>query len=122
MPALKNAEKKSLISQNIRLSRIGGAYNQHMDSAIQCCTRKLAEQERQRITDFIGKGKEEPTMKVSYNGFTGELFKLERRSMFTEVALYDLEIFDAGKNVAHSFYGVKQEDVKFLGGVVSFGG
>lgn len=67
--------------------------------------------------------KEKPimnTLKASYNGFTGELFKFERRSRFSEVAIYDLEIFDIEKNVTHSFYGVKLEDVKFLVGAVTF--
>lgn len=61
-------------------------------------------------------------MKVEYNGFTGELLKFDRRSRFSEAAVYDLEIFDIDKNVTHSFFGAKLEDVKFLGGAVSFGG
>lgn len=59
-------------------------------------------------------------MKVSYNGFTGELLKFERRSRFHEAAIYDLEIFEIDMDVTHSFYGVKLEDVKFLSGEVSF--
>lgn len=59
-------------------------------------------------------------MKVSYNGFTGELVKLERA--FCRPASYDLSIYDSEKQVTHSFTGVKLEDTKFLGGVVSFGG
>lgn len=65
--------------------------------------------------------KEAPTMHVEYNGFTGELYKLERRSMFTEVAVYDLEIFDVEKKCNMQFFGVNLEDVKFLGGEVIFG-
>lgn len=73
-------------------------------------------------------------MQVTYNGFTGELVKLERS--FTgrfEIPveldgaanakwLYDLSIYDIEKQVTHSFTCVKIEDVKFLGGGVSFGG
>ena len=103
------------------------AYNQYMDSAIQCCIRKLAEQERKRITDFIGKGKEESTMQVSYNGFTGELEKLEKMDTlllqpYVQREIYNLSIYDSEKQVTHSFTCVKLEDVKFLGGAVSFGG
>jgi len=80
-----------------------------------------------------GKGKkEETTMKVSYNGFTGELVKLERKESHAngtfhydgtpcKITVYDLSIYDSEKKVTHSFTGVKLEDVKFLGGEVSFG-
>lgn len=69
--------------------------------------------------------KEEHTMKVSYNGFTGELVKLERKpdmKMFNSHIgyIYDLSIYDSGKQVTHSFTGAKLEDVKFLGWAVSF--
>lgn len=62
-------------------------------------------------------------MQVTYNGFTGELVKLERKPqpMF-ERYLYDFSIYDSEKQVTHSFVGVKLEDVKFLGGAVAFGG
>lgn len=72
-------------------------------------------------------------LKVEYNGFTGELVKLERKQ--TEgytltpydndrhpIFAYDLSIYDSEKGVTHTFDGVKLEDVKFLGGAVSFGG
>lgn len=58
-------------------------------------------------------------MQVSYNGFTGELVKLEKS--FCNTKAYDLSIYDSEKQVAHSFTGVNLEDVKFLGGAVSFG-
>lgn len=68
-------------------------------------------------------------MHVSYNGFAGELVKLERRTIpgnfitDTKAAIvYDLSIYGSEKQVTHSFSGVKLEDVKFLGGAVSFGG
>lgn len=72
------------------------------------------------------------TMKVSYNGFTGELVKLEKKptggyklSPYDNerhpVFGYDLSIYDSEKKVTHSFDGVKLEDITFLGGVVSFG-
>lgn len=66
--------------------------------------------------------KETDDMQVTYNGFTGELVKLERKPqpMF-ERYLYDLSIYDKENQVTHSFTGVKLEDVKFLGGAVTFG-
>ena len=71
-------------------------------------------------------------MQVTYNGFTGELVKLEKKetgrytlSPFdTEkhpVFGYDLTLYDSEKQVTHSFTGVKQEDMKFSGVEVSFG-
>ena len=68
------------------------------------------------------------TMQVTYNGFTGELVKLERT--FTtyphvaELATYDLviSVLQTGVCAKVSFTGVKLEDVKFLGGAVTFGG
>lgn len=77
--------------------------------------------------EFKNVEKEEPTMKVSYNGFAGELVKLERKpdmKMFNSHVgyIYDLSIYDSEKQVTHSFAGVKMEDVKFLGGAVAFGG
>ena len=87
------------------------------------------------ITDELSK-KEDTTMQVTYNGFTGELVKLEllqtERKMTTinvisghtvyqkDIILYDLSIYDSEKQVTHSFTGVKLEDMKFLGGEVSF--
>lgn len=61
-------------------------------------------------------------MQVSYNGFTGELVKLERRTVVccAEHYIYDISIYDSEKQVTHSFVGVKLEDVKFLGGEVNF--
>lgn len=63
-------------------------------------------------------------MQVTYNGFTGELVKLERHTVVccAEHYIYDLSIYDSEKHVTHSFTGVKLEDVKFFGGAVSFGG
>lgn len=85
-----------------------------------------------------GEKKEVPTMQVSYNGFTGELVELARMetgkigetvipvdlpgASCKHVWFYGLSIYDSEKEVTHSFTGVKLEDVKFLGGVVSFGG
>lgn len=70
-------------------------------------------------------------MRVNYNGFTGELMKLEREagmigltddgSVYSRVS-YALFIYDSEKQVTHSFTGVNLEDVKFLGGTVVFGG
>lgn len=66
--------------------------------------------------------KEEPAMRVSYNGFIGELFKLERNfDIVRHGIVYKLDIRDHEKEVTYSFDKVKLSDVKFLGGVVSFG-
>ena len=61
-------------------------------------------------------------MKVTCNGFTGELTKLERRPplMFYNQFIYDISIYDGEKKVTHSFTGVKLEEVQFSGGTVSF--
>lgn len=66
------------------------------------------------------KRKENFPMKVTYNGFTGELEKLERTHYGDH--RYSLFIYDGDNNCTHSFTMVKLEDVKFLGGEVSFGG
>lgn len=78
------------------------------------------------------------TLKAEYNGFTGELVKLERKEgAITEdvgevhtinaiyrlqkaTIRYDLSIYDAEKKATISFDGVKLKDIKFLGGAVSF--
>lgn len=72
-------------------------------------------------------------MQVTYNGFTGELVKLEKKetgrytvtSYDTEKHLvfeYDISIYDREKKATISFTDVKLEDMKFLGGAVAFGG
>lgn len=63
-------------------------------------------------------------MQVSYKGFTGELVKLERKpnTKTYHEYIYDLSIYDSEKQVTHSFTSVKLEDVKFSGGVMTFGG
>ena len=63
---------------------------------------------------------EETPIKVTYREFTGELVKLER-THYGECR-YSLSVYDSEKSVTHSFTSVKLEDVKFLGGVVVFGG
>lgn len=69
-------------------------------------------------------------MQVTYNGFTGELVKLERVSrdradvptgMKFEDLPFDLSIYNSEKNVIYSFTSAKLENVKFLGGAVTFG-
>lgn len=65
------------------------------------------------------------TLKVEYNGFTGELVKLEATYLSGDAHLnseYDLVLFDREKKCEYSFKGVKLEDIKFLGGAVSFVG
>lgn len=82
---------------------------------------------------YITDEKEAPTVQVTYNGFTGELVKLEKKETGkytlspydTEkhpVYGYDLSIYDSEKQVTHSFTGVKMEDMTFLFGAVTFGG
>lgn len=68
-------------------------------------------------------------MQVEYNGFTGELVKLELNTsnigglnVPSINGGYLLHLFDREKKVNYSFTGVKLEDVKFLGGAVSFVG
>lgn len=95
--------------------------------------------QHERNTSWLGyamRKKEVHTMKVSYNGFTGELVKLERvgtgkiaetiipidlpGASCEHVRFYNLSIYSSEKEVTHSFTGVKLEDVKFIGGEVSF--
>lgn len=63
-------------------------------------------------------------MQVTYNGFTGELVKLEqhRAGFANEIVLYDLTLYDSEKQATISFTGVKMEDLQFHGGAVKFGG
>ena len=64
-------------------------------------------------------------MKVTYNGFTGELVKLEQedlRAFGVKDRIYKLSIYESEHKVTHSFTGVKLEDVTFSGGVITFGG
>ena len=67
--------------------------------------------------------KEAATMQVTYNGFTGELVKLERIKCppLNGAHIYDISIYDDENRCTHSFTCVKQEDMKFSGGEVSFG-
>lgn len=97
-----------------------------IEESIKEVMQKNAERYKRIIMDELNK-KEAPTMQVSYNGFTGELVKLERYDISyppqnAERNVYDLSICDNDKQVTHSFTGVKLEDVRFLGGAVTFGG
>lgn len=77
---------------------------------------------------YPNQGKQEgDSMKVTYNGFTGELVKLEKYEDDKAARrggwpLYDLAIYDSEAKAAHCFEDVKLEDVKFMGGVMTFGG
>ena len=62
--------------------------------------------------------KETTTMQVTYNGFTGELVRLERKEAIitsdpfvcrgaARISVYDISIYDSEKQVTHSFTGVK---------------
>lgn len=101
----------------------------YIDEACQKCVKELSEKMDKHGIDFSKGKKEAPTMQVAYNGFTGELVKLERHIIpgnfirdTKSAIVYDLSIYDSDKQVTHSFTGVKLEDVKFLGGAVAFGG
>ena len=105
-----------------------------MEQIYRECSKEVAEQIRKQAIDYLKSKKEVPTMQVTYNGFTGELVKLERSCAgkfeipigLAETAnvkwLYDLSLYDSEKQATISFAGVKLEDVKFLGGAVAFGG
>lgn len=84
--------------------------------------RKDAEKYRKMIVAEL-KQKEATTMQATYNGFTGELVKLERIKCppFNGAHIYDISIYDSEKNMTHSFTGVRMEDMEFSGGVVKFG-
>lgn len=71
------------------------------------------------ITMEVKPKKEEPA-KVSYKGFTGELIEL-KQTHYGDFR-YALTICDSEKKVKHSFDDVKFSDIRFLCGVVSFGG
>lgn len=74
-------------------------------------------------------------MQVTYNGFTGELVKLERKAtqifsykpdgemnaktFFVEPG-FNLVIYNESNGEIRAFSDVKLEDVKFLGGAVTF--
>lgn len=110
------------------------------ESLLKQIMEKHKEEWRERVRNLleerenIAKQQEEPTMKVSYNGFTGELVKLEvttnikgtlqingadySKEVFERK--YNLEIYDSEKKVTHSFTNVNLKDVKFLGCSVSF--
>lgn len=75
------------------------------------------------------------TMKVTYNGVTGELIKLERKAtqifsykpdgeMKTQTFFvepdFDLIIYNEEKRELRAFSNVKLSDVRFSGGEVSF--
>ena len=66
-------------------------------------------------------------MQVTYNGFTGELVKLERTfapyPYVAKYATYDLTITILKEGVCADvhFTGVRLEDAKFSGGAVTFG-
>ncbi|AWY06822.1 MAG: fructose-bisphosphate aldolase class 1 [Caudoviricetes sp.] len=75
---------------------------------------------RARYGDDKKAKKEAHTMQVTYNGFTGELVKLEKNLCYPNA--YDLTLYDSEKQATISFTGVKMEDAKFLGGEVAFGG
>ena len=74
-----------------------------------------AEKYHKMVLDVMNK--EEPMMKATYNGFTGEVVCLERNE---GVPNYSLTLYDSEKGVTYSFDCVYQKDIKFLCGTVSF--
>lgn len=91
----------------------------------------IRESHKEYTGPILAEKKEATTMQVTYNGFTGELVKLERKEAVitsdpfgcrgaARISVYDLSICDIEKHCTHFFTGVKLEDVKFLGGEVSF--
>lgn len=70
------------------------------------------------------KESEECSMKVSYNGFTGTLVKLEYSNselgLVHGVISYNLDIFDSDKNATHSFRNIDIRELRFLNGTMSF--
>ena len=63
-------------------------------------------------------------MKVTCNGFIGELVKLVREDLraYGGGCTYNLDIRDDKKDVTYSFTGVKLSDIRFSGVEVCFGG
>ena len=98
-----------------------------LKAAISQNTEEFAKIFRQELLAGMRMKKEATTMQVTYNGFTGELVKLERTfapyPYVAKVAQYDLTITILKEGVCADvhFTGVRLEDVKFLGGVVTFG-
>ena len=83
----------------------------------------------QLMPEDIGTEKKEATtMQVTYNGFTGELVKLERTfapyPYVAKYATYDLTITVLKEGVCADvhFTGAKMEDLQFHGGAVTFDG
>lgn len=84
---------------------------------------EMAKKEIKKCLEQSKSRKEVHVMKVSCNGFTGDLVKLERHDLALYGCTgfdYSLSIYDSEKRATHSFTDVKLEDVKFLGGEVSF--
>lgn len=73
------------------------------------------------MSNALNEAKEETVVKVCYKEFKGELVKLERKEAYGG-HLYDISIFDVEKKVTYSFTKADLQDLKFLGGAVSFGG
>lgn len=101
--------------------------------AYQKAAAEVISESLQYMTAQIKNREETTTMQVTYNGFTGELVKLEKketgRYMVTPydtakhpVFGYDISIYDREKKATISFTGVKLGDVKFGGGAVTFDG
>ena len=85
----------------------------------------IADALRHQYKNIQREEKENATMQVTYNDFTGDLVKLEREDLSVfgvKDRIYNLSIYDSEKQVTHSFTGVKLEDVRFSGGTVTFGG
>lgn len=87
-------------------------------SYYECSNRKEMEEVIESWNKAVSES-EERKMKVSHKGFTGDLLKLELEKSYT--GKYTLELWDEEKSAKISFSGVSLNDVKFLGGEVTFG-
>lgn len=100
----------------------------HMDWIIKNGIKKCNEALKEIMENEIVGHKEANTMQVTYNGFTGELVKLERTfapyPYVAKYATYDLTITILKEGVCADvhFTSVRLEDVEFSGGEVSFSG
>ena len=87
-------------------------------SYYECSNRKEMEEVIESWNKSVSES-EERKMKVSHKGFTGDLLKLELEKSYT--GKYTMELWDEEKSAKISFSGVSLNDVKFLGGEVTFG-
>lgn len=102
-----------------------------LKAAISKNTEEFAKIFRKEFLSGTRTKKEATTMQVTYNGFTGELVKLERKVIDPESIYidsvpikfadgYELQIFTPDNSGIVAFTGVKLKDIKISGGAVTF--